>query len=475
MTVRVRFAPSPTGFFHIGSLRTVLFNYLFAKRHQGTFILRIEDTDFERSNPEFETSIFQGMAWMGMDADEGPLQGGPSEFYRQSERFEKGIYQKICDELIKNHHVYPCFCTEEELDQERAASDAIGKAYVYSRKCLYLSKEEVAKKKESLSYTLRFKMPNTEIVFHDLVRGEMRFEGHLISDFVITRSNGSPAYNFAVVIDDHLMKISHVIRGVDHISNTPKQIALYQALGYPIPLFAHFPMILGADKTKLSKRHGATDVMSYKEQGFLPEALFNFLALLSWSSGTEQEIFTRPELINLFSFDRVQKAGAVFDLVKLKWMNGLYIRALDPVSFYHVVSPYFNEKTQKGISAFSKETQIQLCHSVQATLDVLTDINEAVAVYLKTDDELIYPNFSDLEKEVISFFLEIMKDSAFSKTEVESLLEKAMTTLSLNKGKILKPLRLGVTAESSGPNLADLMAILGKECVSRRLDLAISK
>ena len=215
--------------------------------------------------------------------------------------------------------------------------------------------------------------------------------------------------------------------------------------------------------------------MSYKEQGFLPDALFNFLALLSWSSGTEQEIFTRSELITLFSFDRVQKAGAVFDLVKLKWMNGLYIRALDPVSFYEVVFPYFNEKTQKGISAFSKETQIHLCQSVQATLDVLTDINPAVAVYLKKDDELIYPNFSDPEKQVISFFLEIMKDSIFSKTEVEGLLGKAMTTLSLNKGKILKPLRLGVTAESSGPNLADLMAILGKECVSRRLHLAISK
>ena len=477
MSVRVRFAPSPTGFLHIGSLRTVLFNWLFARHHKGVFIVRVEDTDFERSKSEFEESIFQGMQWMGLNPDEGPEQGGPCGKYRQSERMGEGIYQAASDALIAKGDVYRCFCSESDLDREREESDAKNKAYVYSRKCLGLSDAEVKEKiSKKIPFTLRFKLPKKEIIVRDLIKGELRFDAELISDFVIVRSDGTPSYNFAVVVDDHDMAISHVIRGVDHVSNTPKQIALYEALGYPLPAFAHFPMILGPDKTKLSKRHGATNVIDYKAQGFLPDALFNFLALLSWSSGSEQEIYTRDELAQLFSFDRVQKAGAVFDIVKLRWMNGMYIRALSSEQFYEQCQDFLTEKTKTELSIFSKEKQVHLFHSVQSAVDVLSDIGAAIQVYLKSDED-VFANtdlMQDSDHQAISTFIALAESSSWEKSTLEALIDDCMKKTGLGKGKVMKPLRLALTAEGSGPHLADLLYVLGQEVVLRRLKQKVS-
>ncbi len=323
--VRTRFAPSPTGFLHIGSARTTLFNYLFAKKNHGSFILRIEDTDVERSKPEYERDIMDSLRWLGIEWDEGPDIGGDYESYRQSQRGE--IYRKYLEKLLAEDRAYYCFCSEEELEAQRQYQMSIGETPRYSGKCAQLSPKEVKKYlSEGKTHIIRFKVPAKKVKFNDLVRGELEFDAGLIGDFAIAKNLEIPLYNFAVVVDDFEMKISHVIRGEDHLSNTPKQILLQETLALPTPKYAHLPLILGPDRSKLSKRHEAVAISEYQRQGYLPETLINFMAFLGWNPGEEREIYSLPSLIKEFSLERVQKGGAVFNINRLDFLNGFYIR-----------------------------------------------------------------------------------------------------------------------------------------------------
>jgi nondiscriminating glutamyl-tRNA synthetase len=324
--VRVRFAPSPTGQLHIGNVRTALFNWLFARQKKGTFIVRIEDTDVERSEARYETQLLEDLKWLGLDWDEGPDVGGPFPPYRQSDKM--ATYRAYAERLIQEQKAYYCFCSAEELEREREQALKEGRQPVYSGKCRRLDPGDAARRHAAGEpAAIRLKIPEHPIRFHDIVRGDVEFSNEVVSDPIIVRSSGMPVYNYVVVIDDADMKITHVIRGDDHISNTPKQVAVYEALGLPVPEFAHLSTILGPDRERLSKRHGATSVANFREMGILPEALMNYLALLGWApSGGDREIFPKQELIKEFALERVTPSPAVFDTEKLYWLNRHYIK-----------------------------------------------------------------------------------------------------------------------------------------------------
>ncbi|HHF43395.1 MAG TPA: glutamate--tRNA ligase, partial [Candidatus Aminicenantes bacterium] len=326
--VRVRFAPSPTGYLHVGNARTALFNWLFARQKRGAFILRVEDTDVERSRQEYYLRLMDDLRWLGLDWDEGPDIGGDYGPYRQSERLE--IYRLYTQQLLEAGRAYYCFCSPEELEQARREALAAGRMPIYSGKCRHLSPEEAAARvARGEKAAVRLKTPDKgEVIFNDLVHGELHFQLEVIGDPILVRSNGLPAYNYAVVIDDHLMEITHVIRGEDHISNTPRQILTYQALGWEPPQFAHLSMVMGEDNTRLSKRHGATSVDQFAQEGILPEALFNYLAFLGWSPPEGQEVLSREELVELFNLSRVSRSAAIFDYQKLYWLNRQHLKRL---------------------------------------------------------------------------------------------------------------------------------------------------
>ena len=348
--VRVRFAPSPTGHLHVGNVRTALFNWLFARQNDGTMVLRIEDTDVERSEARFESMLMDDLKWLGLDWDEGPDTGGEYGPYRQSDRLE--IYREHAERLLTDGKAYLCFCTEEELQKERESSSAEKGKAIYSGKCRRLDPQE-AKSRRSNGETcaVRLKIPERPIRFHDIVRGDVEFSNEVVSDPVIVRSSGMPVYNYVVVIDDALMKITHVIRGDDHLSNTPKQVALYEALGWPVPEFAHLSTILGADRERLSKRHGATSIANFREMGVLPEALMNYLALLGWApTGGTREIFSAKELIKEFLLKRVTPSPAVFDLEKLYWLNRHYIKEASPERIEKLALPYYSRTLAEEVA-----------------------------------------------------------------------------------------------------------------------------
>jgi len=340
--VRTRFAPSPTGFLHIGSARTALFNYLFAKKNQGSFILRVEDTDTERSKAVCEGDIEDSLKWLAIEWDEGCANGGPHGPYRQSERTD--IYAKYLKKLLDEDKAYYCFCSEEELEAQRQYHMSIGEPPCYAGKCSHLSKEETKTcLAQGMKYVIRFRIPSKKVKFNDLIRGELEFDAGLIGDIPVAREGNIPLYNFAVVVDDFEMKISHVIRGEDLLPNTPKQILLQEALGFPTPKYAHLPLILGADRSKLSKRHEAVSVSEYRKDGYLPEALINFMAFLGWNPGEEREIYSLASLIKEFSLERVQKGGAVFNIKRLDYLNGFYIRQRSKEKLTELCLPYLIE------------------------------------------------------------------------------------------------------------------------------------
>ncbi len=340
--VRTRIAPSPTGRLHVGLARTALFNYLFAKKHQGSFILRIEDTDIKRSKPEYEKDILESLKWLGINWDEGPDIGGGYGPYRQRQRLES--YAKCLEKLLSEDKAYYCFCPGEELEAQRQYQLSIGEAPRYSGKCANLPKEETEKRMaEGKPSVIRFRVPAKKVEFDDLIRGHLEFDTSLIGDIVIAKGLTYPLYNFTVVIDDFEMKISHVIRGEEHISNTPKQILIQEAFDFPRPIYAHLPLILAPDRTKLSKRHGAVAISTYREQGYLAETLVNFMAFLGWNPGTEREIYSMPSLIKEFSLERVQKGGAVFNIKRLDFLNGFYIRQKSVEKLTELCLPYLVE------------------------------------------------------------------------------------------------------------------------------------
>ena len=482
MGIRVRFAPSPTGFMHVGNARTALFNYLFARHNNGTFVLRVEDTDVERHSEEAVNVIYEALKWMGIEWDEGPDIGGPYGPYRQSERLD--IYREFIEKLKEKGLVYECYCTQEELEAMRREQLEKGEPPRYTGKCRYLTEDEKNRlRAEGRKPVLRLKVPENEvIVFNDLVKGRIEINSkQLGGDFVIVRSNGMPVYNFVVVIDDALMKISHVIRGEDHISNTPKQILLYRALGFEVPQFAHLPMILGQDRSKLSKRHGSTSVKEFKEKGYLPEAFTNFLALLGWYPKDGKEVLSMNELIERFDIKDVNSAPAVFDTTKLNWLNQVYIRQYPIDKLTDLVIPYL-EKAGFNPSGFNREWIEKVVEVTREYFTVLSDAPVYMETFLKDDFEL-QPEAKEfiLEEperfEVIKTFKEKLSafDEKLSQETFKNLVKEVGKEVGVKGKNLFMPIRIGLTGKMSGPELHILVELLGKERVLKRLENALNQ
>ena len=468
--VRVRFAPSPTGALHIGGARTALFNWLFARNQKGKFILRIEDTDRSRSTLEAEQAIFAGLEWLGIDWDEGPRVGGSFGPYFQTER--KEIYQKYAQQLLAEGKAYFCFCTPEELEQKRKEAEARKEAPRYDGHCRKLSEAEIKKKLESgIPKVIRFLLPPIgETKVEDLIRGKVVFKNELLDDFVLLKSDGYPTYNFACVIDDHLMEITHVIRGDDHLSNTPRQILLYQAFGWELPKFAHIPMILGKDRTRLSKRHGATSVIAYRDQGYLPEAVINYIAKLGWGY-KDQEIFSREELIEKFSLEGVNKNPAIFDLEKLNWLNGQYIRKILPERLVDLCEPLV-------LATYGPQDFAYLTKVVMSLKDRLVTIPDIIPLsyYFFKDDFTYDPQgvekyFKTLHAQKIIATLKerLTKVEPFTRDNIELVFKQLAAEMKVKLGEVIHPCRLALTGRVESPPMYEVVEILGKEKVLQRL------
>ena len=503
--IRVRIAPSPTGYLHIGTARTALFNWLFAKQYNGKFILRIEDTDLERSDPKYEKDIIESLKWLGLDWDEGPLapQSGAQvqssklkvksyegEFgpYRQSERLD--VYEKYIKQLLDKKLAYYCFCSKEDLEAERQAMLAQGFAPKYNGKCRALTQEEVKSKLgNGEGSVIRFKVPETTITFKDLIRGEISFNTALIGDIVIAKSPRVPLYNFAVVIDDVEMEISHVIRGEDHIANTPKQILIQKALGFHQPHYAHLPLILDSNRSKMSKRHSATSIQEYKDAGYLPEALVNFLALLGWHSApppmekaegkpfgsaqgkppAEKEIYSLAELVKEFDLGRVQKAGAVFNIEKLDWLNAQYIKNLSDEDLAKKLNLAPVEHNLK-IIAFTKERMKKLTDfkMLAGFFFELPEYSAGLLAWKDAPASATLENLKAAEK-----LLSDLAEEQFSKSDLESLLMPVAEER--GRGEVLWPLRAALSGSEASPGPFEIMDALGKKETLRRLKVAEEK
>ncbi len=481
--IRLRFPPSPTGKIHIGNMRTALFNWLVARQKDGELVLRIEDTDLARSTKEFEEIILKEMDWLDLAADEGVGIGGNNGPYRQSERID--LYQKYANKLIEEDKAYYCYCSEEELDQMREEAVSNDQMPRYNGRCRNLTEEEEEKlKAEGRKPVIRFKMPEIEkeIIVKDLIRGNVKFSSAVLDDFIIFKSDGMPTYNFAVVIDDALMKISHVIRGEDHLSNTPKQILLYDALGFALPIFAHLPLILDENRAKLKKRgEDSVYVGEFREKGYLPEALFNFMALLGWSPGDEQEIMSQAEILEKFSIESVNKSGAVFDREKLNWMNGKYIRESKLDRIVKLAIPYLKasnlitdndlESNREWIERVIDETRTGVDYLSQLPAEAelfFTDVNfddpQAVAKEFTGEDvKLVFDSLKEKTKAVDNLTPEA----------VNRIFKEMKKELPVGARTIYHPVRLAITGKSSGPEMTSVISIFGADEIASRLDNAL--
>ena len=459
--VRTRFAPSPTGYLHIGGARTALFNWLFARNQKGKFILRIEDTDVARSTEESTQAILDGIQWLGLDWDEGP--------YYQSKRFD--IYREHAYKLIEMDKAYKCYCTAEELEQRRKDALAQGKPPKYDGRCRNNPPSPPLTKG---GFTIRFKvLPRTTLV-KDVIKGNVAFDNNEIEDLIILRRDGTPTYNLCVVVDDATMNITHVIRGDDHLNNTPKQILLYEAFDYPIPTFAHLPMILGSDKTRLSKRHGATSVMAYKEMGYLPHALVNYLARLGWSHG-DQEIFSIHELIDKFSLENVGKSSGVFNPEKLLWLNHHYIKEAKPHELVLLLIPFLEAK---GYKTAADERLPNIVKTVQERSKTLIEMADAAEFYFKEDiayEEKAAQKF--LTQDMIEIFETLISRfenlSDFTHETIEAVFNNIINDRGIKLGKIAQPVRIALTGGTVSPGIFEVIEIFGKEKTVARLKKAI--
>jgi glutamyl-tRNA synthetase len=471
MTARVRFAPSPTGNLHLGSARTALFNFVFARKNNGVFILRIEDTDKERSKKEYVDDILESLKWLGIDWDEGP--------FFQSER--TSLYQKIIEELLLKDKAYYCFCTKEELEQKRQYQISQGIAPKYDRKCLSLSKNEVnAKISQGLNYVIRLKVPDKILVFNDLLRGEIKYDLSLIGDFVIAKSETEPLFHLSTPIDDYYQGVTHIIRGADHIPNTPKQIMIYKALNWKIPIYVHIPLILGEGGGKLSKRHGAKSIAEYRKDGFLPEALVNFLILLGWHPQQDNEVINMKQIIEQFNIEKIEKKSAILNLKKLFWLNKVYLRNKSSEEIINMIE---NDSMFKGLIFYLKfydyEKNLKIIELGKERANTIREIFETVKFFFESFDYpkelLVWKNYSleEIKKSLINTY-ESLKNISEDNFKADYL-KLILDSLSEDKGYIYWPLRVALTGLQASPPPIEIMEIIGKNKTLNLLEKAINK
>ncbi|MBI3671264.1 glutamate--tRNA ligase [Candidatus Azambacteria bacterium] len=491
--IRTRIAPSPTGYLHIGTARTALINYIFAKQHKGDFVLRIEDTDILRSESRFEDDIVEGLEWLGVHWDEGVKVGGDNAPYRQSERTE--TYKKYIKELLEQGRAYHCFCSEEELEAHRQSMLSEGKPAVYSGRCAGLGQKEAKEKMEKGEKSIiRFRSPSKKIKFEDVIKGGVEFETDLIGDIAIAKDENTPLYNFAVVVDDHEMNITHVIRGEDHVSNTPKQIVMQEALGFKRPIYAHLSLVLGSDKRKLSKREGAVSLVEYKKDGYLPEALLNFLILLGWSPGDDREVFSIDELIKEFKLEKFQKSGAIFNIKKLDWFNAYYIKRKNIKELAELCLPYLLEadliqEVEGGkflIKSASEKVGMEWIEKVvfleKERIKKLSEISYAVSFFftdkvsMANSDILIWKKSS--KEEVLEALnkvlmkLDSVREGEFNEVNLKDAL--AGLAEEYGNGTIFWPLRVALSGREASPGPLEMADVLGREKTLSRIKDAIS-
>jgi glutamyl-tRNA synthetase len=467
--VRVRFAPSPTGFLHVGGARTALYNWLFARRHGGVFILRIEDTDVDRSHAELVTAIIGSLKWLGLDWDEGP--------FFQSERLER--YRAAAQVLEKLGHAYPCFCTPDELEARRARAEAGHRPWKYDGRCRRLPEDDRRRLRiQGQRAALRFKVPEGgSTTFEDLVFGKIELAHHELEDFVLLRSDGNPTYHLGVVVDDLDMQVTHVLRGADHLSNTPKQILLYQALGAPVPLFAHLPLILGPDRQRLSKRHGATAVDAYREQGVLPEALLNFLALLGWTPPDQKEILSIDAMVRAFALEDVSKSNAVFDFEKLAWMNAEYLRNLPPARLFALVKEELNAAGlwQPAFEAEDRARYERAVLLLQARARNLKDFAGTGRAFFSDDFPYDPPAVQKFWRDralaglMDELAARLSQANPFNAAMAEQCLRALADEKQVKAGLLINACRVALTGQGVAPSLFEVMEVLGKERVVNRL------
>ena len=484
MRVRVRFAPAPTGSLHIGGARTALFNYLFARKSGGAFVLRSEDTDVARSTEESEKVIRSDLRWLGLGWTEGPDIGGPYGPYRQSDRTDR--YALAAARLLETGHAYPCYCTQQELDAERAAADAAGAAPRYSGKCRELTREQRAQREaEGRKAAVRFIMPQRDVYVEDLVRGSVHFPAGSIGDFVIMKSDHGPTYNFAAVVDDSEMEITHVIRGDEHLPNTPRQTVLYEALERPLPLFAHVSMILAPDHQKLSKRHGATSIAEYREAGYVPEAMVNYLAMLGWSSGDDTELFSLDDLAAAFSLERLQRSPAVFDQTKLRWFNAHYIRSKPLAERAQLFADWAarDERVRNAPELQDPAWRELLAAAITDHIEVLSEVPgeaasllaDSTAIEESAKDALADDGSRSMVSELAQIALQNGNRTAWARYVNKDALAQLGEKYGRRGRSLFRPIRIAVTGKEHGIELPLLLQLLGPARVAARISSALEK
>ncbi len=477
----MRFAPSPTGHLHVGGARTALYNWLLARSQGGTFVLRIEDTDLERSTEQAIDQIVDGLQWLGLDWDEGPRIGGPHGPYRQMER--AGLYAEKADGLLADRKAYRCYCSAEDLDAARSQAREKGEPYIYDGRCQRLDGDtEAVFREEGRQSVIRLRTPTTgNTVVKDLVHGEVSFENVLCGDFILVRSSGVPTYNFAVAVDDIAMGITHVIRGDDHLPNTPKQLMVMAAMGEEPPQYAHLPLILGTDRAPLSKRHGDVSVEEFREHGYVREALCNYLALLGWSFDGETTLFSMEELVEKFSLERVGSTAAVFDRVKLLWMNGSYIRDMEPIELAERLEEFLPSTRLAGLPGGEGRPEIaDLVPLVQEKLKTLADFVELTDFFFlpvefeeKALDKLLSNGEAPALLRVAAGI--IAEVEPYSSEAIEAAMRKAAEDMQVKLGKFLQPVRIAVSGKMVTPGMFETLSVLGREESLRRIEHVLSK
>ncbi|MBI4546719.1 MAG: glutamate--tRNA ligase [Ignavibacteriae bacterium] len=478
-SIRVRFAPSPTGYLHVGGLRTALYNYLFARKHKGVFVLRIEDTDRTRYVEGAVENLIETLHWAGLEYDEGPVKGGSYAPYIQSQRLE--IYKRHVDMLLEKRKAYRCFCTPERLEEMRKQQEKIGASSKYDRRCLKLIQSEIqANLSKGVPFVVRMKIPDVPTIqFNDIIRGKVEFASEMLDDQVLLKSDGYPTYHLANVVDDHLMDISHVIRGEEWLSSTPKHVLLYQHFGWQLPVFAHLPLLLNPDRSKLSKRQGDVAVEDYRAKGYLPEALINFVAFLGWNPGTEQEFFYFDELINQFLLEHVNKAGAIFNIEKLNWMNFEHLRKKSDEDVLQLLRSELAQSRYKHVH-FDDDYLQRVITAMRDRVSFINDFIEKSPYFFEApveyDKEVVKKRWKkdapNHLKKLVEEFLQLQNPR---KEDYETALHRTAESLKISNGQLIHAARLAVSGVGAGPGLYDILYILGKEESVQRINTAIEK